>query len=71
LFFPKKWLHKKSIALAKKKECDGIIIGHYHMADHIIQDGKEYFNTGDRVISCTAIVENDEGKLELFYHDQK
>jgi len=71
ILFPKKVLHKKAIELAKKKDCDGIIIGHYHMADHIRQDGKEYLNTWYRVISCTAIKENKKGKLELFYHDEQ
>ncbi len=68
--FPKGVLHRKALELAEEKKCDGIIIGHYHMADHIKQGGKEYLNAWDRVISCTAIVENKKGELELFFHDK-
>ncbi len=67
-FFPKNILHKKAFALAREKECDGIIIGHYHMADHVKNHTVEYFNTGDRIMSCTAVVENEQWNLELFHY---
>ncbi len=65
--FPKKTLQRKALKLAEKKWCDGIIIGHYHLPDHMKKDSLEYFNTGDRVTRCTAIVENEKGKLELIH----
>ncbi|MDD3263053.1 MAG: hypothetical protein PHR61_04340 [Candidatus Absconditabacteria bacterium] len=67
-FFPKKTLHKKAFALAKEKGCDGIIIGHYHMPDHVKNHTMEYFNTGDWISSCTAVVENKKGDLELIHY---
>lgn len=67
-FFPKKTLHKKAFSLAKEKECDGIIIWHYHMADHVKNHTMEYFNSWDWVISCTAVVENESGDLELIHY---
>jgi len=33
------------MALAKEKKCDGIIIGHYHMPDHVKHEGIQYFNS--------------------------
>lgn len=69
--FPNELLHRKAMELAKEKSCDGIIIGHYHMPAHIRQQEKEYLNTGDRVISCTAIRENNNGGLELCYHKER
>ena len=66
--FPNKRIEKKALRLAKKKECDGVILGHYHRPDHVKKDGKEYLNCGDRVTSCTAIVENEKGNLELIHH---
>lgn len=65
--FPKQVLHKKALELATEKKCDGIIIGHYHMADHIKKGKKEYFNSWDRIISCTAIVETEKGNLQLIH----
>ncbi|AHB41149.1 metallophosphoesterase [candidate division SR1 bacterium RAAC1_SR1_1] len=67
-FFPKKTLHRRAFALAKEKECDGIIIGHYHMPDHVKNHTMEYFNTGDWIASCTAVVENEKGELELIHY---
>lgn len=66
--FPKKTLQRKALKLAKQKNCDGIIIWHYHLPDHVKNDGREYFNAGDRVTKCTAIVEHEKGELELIYH---
>jgi UDP-2,3-diacylglucosamine pyrophosphatase LpxH len=55
---------------AKKNGCSGAICGHIHTAE--IFDGGDgiYANCGDWVESLTALVENDQGKLELIYwHD--
>lgn len=50
---------------AKRREADGIICGHIHHAASREIDGVHYVNTGDWVESCTAIVETEEGQLEL------
>ena len=67
-FFPKNLLHKKAFALADELDCDGVILGHYHMPDYVKRNNKEYFNSGDWISSCTAVVENEEGNLELIYY---
>lgn len=68
IFYPPRVIERKALRLTKKMDCNGVILGHYHRPDHIKKDGKEYFNSGDRVTSCTAIIENDKGELELIYH---
>ncbi len=52
-------------AEAKKYEVDGVICGHIHHAAINRMDGFTYVNTGDWVESCTAIVEDHDGKLHL------
>ena len=44
---------------------DGIICGHIHWATIRDINGMEYVNCGDWVDSCTAIVEDHDGSLEL------
>lgn len=50
---------------AKKRGFDGVVCGHIHHAEMRMVDGILYCNTGDWVESCTALVEHDDGKLEL------
>ena len=50
---------------AKHKGYDGIICGHIHKAEQRDIEGIEYKNCGDWVESCTALVENYEGKFEI------
>jgi UDP-2,3-diacylglucosamine pyrophosphatase LpxH len=53
---------------AQKKHVDGIICGHIHHADlSEMEFGKIYCNTGDWVESCTALVEDQAGKLSIIY----
>ena len=44
---------------------DGVICGHIHTATIRDFDGFTYINTGDWVESCTAIVEHEDGRMEL------
>jgi len=51
---------------AQKHQVDGVICGHIHHADIIEMElGKTYCNTGDWVESCTALVEDEFGKLSI------
>jgi UDP-2,3-diacylglucosamine pyrophosphatase LpxH len=50
---------------AKRHGADGVICGHIHRADIKDIEGIEYFNTGDWVESCTALVEHFDGSMEL------
>jgi len=44
---------------------DGVICGHIHRANLRRIDGALYGNSGDWVESCTALLENEDGALEL------
>jgi UDP-2,3-diacylglucosamine pyrophosphatase LpxH len=44
---------------------DGVICGHIHAAAMHQVDGMTYFNCGDWVDSCTAIIEHTDGRMEL------
>ena len=50
---------------AKHRNADGVVCGHIHRAEMKIIEGIEYFNTGDWVESCTALVEHFDGSMEL------
>ena len=54
-----------SLQAAKSAGVDGIVCGHIHMADVIERDGLAYYNDGDWVESCTALVEQPSGAIEL------
>lgn len=50
---------------AKHTGYDGVICGHIHKADIKEIEGVRYMNTGDWVVSCSALVETFEGKWEI------
>ncbi len=50
---------------AKRHEVEIVLCGHIHKATIQQMDGVTYINTGDWVESCTAVLENDSGALEL------
>jgi UDP-2,3-diacylglucosamine pyrophosphatase LpxH len=52
-------------AEARRRGFDGIVCGHIHHAEMREVDGVMYLNVGDWVESCTAVVEHDDGRLEL------
>jgi UDP-2,3-diacylglucosamine pyrophosphatase LpxH len=49
----------------KKKGFDGVICGHIHHAEIKEISGVMYMNSGDWVESCSALVENYDGKWEI------
>lgn len=54
-----------AVNYAKKKGTQGVICGHIHQSKLIRKDGIIYANDGDWVESCTALIENMDGSLEL------
>jgi UDP-2,3-diacylglucosamine pyrophosphatase LpxH len=57
---------ERAVALeARNYEVDGVICGHIHHAEMKTIDGIQYFNTGDWVESCTALVEHVDGTMEI------
>ena len=52
---------------AKKRGVDGVVCGHIHQPDIRDISGVLYANDGDWVESCTALVEHDDGRLEILH----
>lgn len=50
---------------ARESGVDGVICGHIHYADMHDRMGVHYVNTGDWVESCTAVVETEDGELQI------
>lgn len=55
------------VRYASDKGCSGIICGHSHSPRIKQLEGFTYFNTGDWVESCTALVEYHDGQFELLH----
>ena len=51
--------------LARHRKCDGIICGHIHTPEDKQVGAIHYLNSGDWVESLTAIIEHDDGRMEL------
>ncbi len=52
-------------AEARMCDVDGVVCGHIHHAEMREIDGIAYFNCGDWVESCTALVEHLDGRMEI------
>jgi UDP-2,3-diacylglucosamine pyrophosphatase LpxH len=52
---------------ARHRGVDGVVCGHIHHAEIRTIDGILYCNDGDWVESCTALVEDFEGKLRILH----
>lgn len=52
---------------AKRRDFDGVVCGHIHQAEIKEYDGIIYANCGDWVESLTALVENDQGELNIIH----
>ncbi|MEI6418300.1 MAG: UDP-2,3-diacylglucosamine diphosphatase [Sphingomonadales bacterium] len=50
---------------AKARGLDGVVCGHIHSAEMRSIDGIAYFNDGDWVESCTALVEHADGRMDI------
>ena len=49
----------------RQRRCEGVICGHIHTPAIKTLKGLHYYNCGDWVESCTALVEFDDGRIEL------
>jgi UDP-2,3-diacylglucosamine pyrophosphatase LpxH len=56
---------KTLVHKARRTHVDGVVCGHIHKADIQEIDGIWYYNDGDWVESCTALVEHDDGRMEI------
>jgi UDP-2,3-diacylglucosamine pyrophosphatase LpxH len=51
---------------ARRRGVDGVVCGHIHRAEISRIDGMLYCNDGDWVESCTALVEDRNGRLAIW-----
>ncbi len=61
---------EKLVALAKSRNCDGVICGHIHQPAIRQIDGLTYMNSGDWVESMTALVEDFDNNWSLVYYNE-
>jgi UDP-2,3-diacylglucosamine pyrophosphatase LpxH len=52
---------------AAKAQVDGVVCGHIHRPEIGSYDTTAYYNCGDWVESCTALVEQQDGTMELWH----
>jgi len=52
---------------AAERGVDGVVCGHIHTAEHRMFDGIEYWNDGDWVEGCNALVEHFDGTMEILH----
>jgi len=56
------------VRYSKEYQVEGVICGHIHSPMIRSIDGVDYYNSGDWVESCSALVEDFEGKITLLNH---
>jgi UDP-2,3-diacylglucosamine pyrophosphatase LpxH len=52
---------------AAQRGVDGVVCGHIHTAEFRDFDGIEYWNDGDWVEGCNALVEHADGRMEILH----
>ncbi|MBD3729996.1 MAG: UDP-2,3-diacylglucosamine diphosphatase [Sphingomonadales bacterium] len=52
---------------ARERGIDGVVCGHIHTAEIREFDGVAYYNDGDWVEGCTALVEHFDGRMEVLH----
>lgn len=52
---------------ARARNVDGVVCGHIHTAEERDFDGITYYNDGDWVEGCTALVEHFDGRMEILH----
>jgi UDP-2,3-diacylglucosamine pyrophosphatase LpxH len=57
------------VRYAKDYSVDGVLCGHIHTAAMRTIGSTSYYNCGDWVESCTAMVEHSDGRMELLSFD--
>lgn len=53
----------------RRRGFDGVVCGHIHHAEIKTLEGVTYYNSGDWVESCSALVEHFDGSMEIIYWD--
>jgi UDP-2,3-diacylglucosamine pyrophosphatase LpxH len=58
------------VAIARRKECDGVICGHIHHPEIRTIAGIEYLNAGDWIESLSALTEDFDGRWSIHRVEQ-
>lgn len=53
-----------------EKDCTGVICGHIHTPIIKKIENIDYYNCGDWVESCSALIENYDGEIELIFPEE-
>ncbi len=64
-FYPTRTHEKRLVDLARARQLDGVICGHFHLPELHDAHGLVYANCGDWVDSFTALAEDASGSLSL------
>lgn len=56
-------------AAARARGLDGVVCGHIHRPNMMHLDGVLYCNDGDWVEHCTALIEDQRGRLSLWHRE--
>jgi len=64
-YIPHEFETSKKRCLEINRVTDGVICGHVHTPEMRTINGIEYYNDGDWVESCSALVEHFDGTMEL------
>ncbi len=64
-FYPTRTHEKRLVDLARARQLDGVICGHFHLPELHDAHGLVYANCGDWVDSFTALAEDATGSLSL------
>lgn len=56
---------------ARRRGFDGVICGHIHCPALFEADGISYANTGDWIESCSALLEDHNGKMHLLHYSDQ
>ena len=54
----------------RMRRCDGVVCGHIHTPAVKSLGELDYYNCGDWVESCSALLEYDDGQIELVRHHE-
>ena len=65
LLYARRSHERRLVALARARGCDGVICGHFHIADLHEDHGLIYANCGDWIDNFTALAEAHDGALRL------
>lgn len=52
---------------ASERGVNGVVCGHIHTAEHRMFGSTEYWNDGDWVEGCNALVEHEDGQMEILH----